>query len=137
LVAGPWELPFHFAHKAVAHHIPGQGAISPEKPNAYKFERFIFDIMPQATKALIVEADRKREFNPLKNAEGVHSPDDVRRSLMDLYRGWLRAADKATPDDVPVEISPLIALDAAEFAARADQVQPQQTDRGLLWTESS
>lgn len=135
LVTGPWELPFHIAHKAVPYHAPGQGIVNPSQPNAYKFERFIFDILPQARKALIVEADRKREFNPLKNAEGVHSPDDVRRSLVDMHRDWARRAGRPIPDHTAVEISPLVALDTDDFATQVDQIPPQETDRGLLWSE--
>ncbi len=135
IVTGAWELPFHIAHKAVEHHIPGQGTVTPPEPNAYKFERFIFDILPHARKALIVEADRKREFNPLKNASGVHSPDDVRRSLVEMHREWARRAGRVISDQQAVEISPLVALDADEFAVLADQIPPRETERGLLWTE--
>ncbi len=135
LLTGTWELPFHIAHKAVAHHIPGQGPVTPAQPNAYKFERFIFDVMPQARKALIVEADRQREFNPLKNADGVHSPTDVRRSLVEMHREWARRAGRIVPAGKAVEISPLVALDAEDFAANVDSFEPKETERGVLWTE--
>ena len=134
LSAGDWQLPFHVAHKAVPHHVAGQGVNTPSKPNAYKFERFIFDILPQARQSLIVEADRGREFNPLKNATGVHSPDDVRRSLAGLHRHWARQAGWQIADETPVEISSLIALDADEFAAKVGaRVPPQESGRGLVW----
>lgn len=135
LQTGTWELPFHIAHKAVEHHLPGQGRVSPSDPNAYKFERFIFDILPQARKALIVEADRQREFNPLKNASGVHSPDDVRRSLVELHTGWARQAGWEIPGGKAIEISPLVALDAEEFALQAGQNPPLELERGLFWCE--
>ncbi len=135
ILSGNWELPFHIAHKAVEHHIPGEGIVEPPEPNAYKFERFIFDILPQARKALIVEADRKREFNPLKNASGVHSPDDVRRSLRELHGQWARQAGLQITEQIAVEISPLVALDADEFVMRSAQIPPQETERGLLWSE--
>ncbi len=35
-----------------------------------------------------------------------------------LHRQWLRAAGVEVADDVPVEISPLAALDAEELAAK-------------------
>ncbi|MDB5335195.1 MAG: putative uridylyltransferase [Planctomycetaceae bacterium] len=135
LANGQWQLPFHIAHKAVPSYVPGEGLTTPEKPNAYKFERFIFDILPQASKALIVEADRTREFNPLKNADGVHSPDDVRRSLVNLHLGWAEEAGWEIPEATPVEISSLVALDAAEFADRIGQrISPEKTDRGWFWS---
>lgn len=135
LATGDWNLPFHIAHKAVPHYVPGVGPQVAEKPNAYKFERFIFDILPQAQTALIVEADRTREFNPLKNAEGVHSPSDVRRSLVDMHRQWALQAGWKVPEQTAVEISSLVALDAAEFASRIGRsVAPTVTDKGWIWT---
>ncbi len=136
LASGAWQLPFHIAHKAVPTYIPGEGVKTPEKPNAYKFERFIFDILPQASKALIVEADRIREFNPLKNADGVHSPDDVRQSLIKLHRSWAEQAGWEIPAEIPVEISSLVALDAAEFSTEVGQrIPPQKSDHGWLWSK--
>ncbi|MES2791085.1 MAG: UDPGP type 1 family protein [Planctomycetota bacterium] len=136
LVAGKWKLPFHIAHKAVPSYVPGEGLTAPQQPNAYKFEHFIFDILLQARKALIVEADRAREFNPLKNAEGVHSPGDVRQSLTNVHRHWAQQAGWQIPDTTPVEISSLVALDAAEFATQVGtQVPPTKTERGWFWSQ--
>ncbi len=134
LAQGQWQLPFHIAHKAVPAYVPGEGLTTPEKPNAYKFERFVFDILPQAGQALIVEADRTREFNPLKNADGVHSPDDVRQSLVKLHREWAQAAGWEIPPTTQVEISALAALDATEFAEQVGRwIPPVKTERGWFW----
>jgi len=111
LTAGGIALPFHTAHKKVPHLRDDGNFVEPEQPNAYKFERFIFDALPLADKTLVIEASRDDEFNPLKNAEGVNSPDDVRDSLVALHRRWLRAAGHDVPDDAVVEISPLLAVD--------------------------
>ena len=135
LAYGAWQLPFHIAHKAVPSYVAGEGLKTPAKPNAYKFERFIFDILPQASKALIVEADRTREFNPLKNADGVHSPDDVRQSLVNLHRGWAQQSGWEIPADTPLEISSLVALDAGEIASEGGRrISPQKSERGWLWS---
>lgn len=112
------SLPFHLGHKAVPHWHPEQGAATPDKPNAYKFERFIFDVLPLAQRALIVEADRAVEFNPVKNRDGHDSPDTARAALQALHRSWLRAAGAEVADDVPVEISPLVALEAGDLQGR-------------------
>jgi UDP-N-acetylglucosamine/UDP-N-acetylgalactosamine diphosphorylase len=92
--------------------------VEPNTPNAWKFERFIFDVLLVAERALVVETDRATEFNPLKNSEGTHSPEDVRQRTSRLYARWLREAGREVPDGTPVEISPLFALDAPECAAR-------------------
>lgn len=118
------DLPFHLALKKVP-YIDEQGAlVQPAAPNACKFERFIFDILPHARRALVVEASRDREFNPVKNASGVNSPDDVQRSLVELHAGWLRQAGISVPDGTPVEISPLFALDAEETTRRMKGAPP-------------
>ena len=92
--------------------------VSPAEPNANKFERFIFDALPLAKNALIVEGVREREFNPVKNAEGADSPESSRSALTAIGKKWLEAAGKTTARDAAVELSPLIALDAEELAAK-------------------
>lgn len=133
LAASHWELPFHVAHKAVPHYDPTTGATTtPDKPNAFKFERFIFDVLPQARKVLVVEANRTREYSPLKNAEGANSPSEVKSSLAGLHRGWLAAADMQVADGTPVEISSLVAVDPEELAAKLRAgLRPTSSDRGL------
>lgn len=111
-------LPFHVARKAVPHWTEEAGVVQPSTPNAFKFERFIFDVMPWAEAALIVEADRATEFNPIKNHSGADSLETAQPALMALHRQWLRAAGATIADNVPVEISPLVALDANDLHGR-------------------
>lgn len=116
------RLPFHLARKKVAYVDPSGRRVEPAQPNAIKFERFIFDLMPYAENAVVVEVDGAEHFAPLKNAPGSASdtPESVRAQMMALHRAWLRRAGVEVPDQVPVEISPLYALDAEELAARKD-----------------
>jgi UDP-N-acetylglucosamine/UDP-N-acetylgalactosamine diphosphorylase len=113
-------LPFHVARKKVACIDSSGNRIEPREPNAIKFERFIFDLMPSARNAIVVEVDPQRAFAPLKNASGAKedTPESVRAQLSALHRQWLRQAGAEVGEDVPVEISPLFALDAAELAAK-------------------
>ena len=113
-------LPFHIAHKKVG-YIDGEGvAHQPSEPNAYKFERFIFDLLPSAENALVVEVDPQLHFAPLKNASGApeDTPEAVREQMIALHADWLRKAGVEVRDGTPVEISPLMALDAEELAER-------------------
>jgi UDP-N-acetylglucosamine/UDP-N-acetylgalactosamine diphosphorylase len=114
-------LPFHIAHKKVPYCDERGSHVAPERENAYKFERFIFDALPAAQRSLVLETDRGREFNPVKNATGDDSPETARAALLRLHRGWLRAADAIVDDQTAVEVSPLFALDADELRAK---VQP-------------
>ena len=92
--------------------------MEPTEPNAYKFERFIFDALPLADVAPVVETDRAREFNPVKNADGADSPATAREALLKLHRGWLEAAGAKLGGKARVEILPSFALDAAGVAAK-------------------
>jgi len=113
-------LPFHIAHKKVAFVDSKGNRIEPAQPNAIKFERFIFDLLPQAANAIVVEVDPALAFAPLKNASGAKddTPESVRSQLSALHRGWLRQAGADVADNVVVEISPLYASDAEELRAR-------------------
>ncbi|MBI5760525.1 MAG: UDPGP type 1 family protein [Planctomycetales bacterium] len=112
------DLPFHIARKQVSYLDDAGQVVMPATENAFKFERFIFDVLPLARKTLVVEADRETEFNPLKNKTGEFSPPDVQRSLMALHRSWLRVSGVDVADDVAVEINPLFALGPEDIAAR-------------------
>jgi len=112
------DLPYHIAHKPVPCLNDDGAPVEPDDKNANKFEQFIFDALPEAATALVVEADRDREFNPVKNAEGKDSPATSRDAMIRLHRQWLQDAGAEVADGVVVEISPLYALDARQLAAK-------------------
>ena len=120
-MAGSAEaLPFHSAFKKVAYVDSVGKRVEPEEPNAVKFERFIFDLMPAAQRAILVEIDPAEHFAPLKNAPGSKedSPEMVKARLVALHARWLRQAGAEVAEGVDVEIGPLWALDAAEVARK-------------------
>lgn len=76
------ELPFHYAQKCVK-EMDDQGKIHlPDKPNAWKFERFIFDAFPMAEKILALLFSRESCFAPLKNSKGGDSIESVHKALL-------------------------------------------------------
>ncbi|WP_297031260.1 UDPGP type 1 family protein [Thermogutta sp.] len=113
-------LPYHIAQKKVDYYDPDQGYVKPTAPNAIKFEKFIFDLIPHAKNAIAIEVDAARHFAPLKNAPGAEkdAPEHVRAQMIALHRSWLQAAGAVVEDGVPVEISPLVALDAEDLRDR-------------------
>lgn len=113
-------LPFHIARKKVSHVDPTGRRVEPQRPNAIKFERFVFDLMPSAANAIVVEVDWARHFAPLKNASGAEqdTPESVKAQMVALHTQWLRRAGAEVADGVQVEISPLFALDAEELARK-------------------
>lgn len=111
-------MPLHLAHKKIAHVDAAGNVVKPEKPNGYKFEKFIFDVIPNAKTLLTLAFDRTQEFSPVKNAEGNDSPATTKRDLQAKWRGWLTQAGITLPEGVPVEIDPAYALDAAQLKAK-------------------
>jgi UDP-N-acetylglucosamine/UDP-N-acetylgalactosamine diphosphorylase len=118
----PERLPFHVAKKAVPHLDAEGNRVEPQEPNALKFERFIFDLVPSAERAIVVEADPRRAFAPLKNAPGAErdTPEAAREQLVAMWRAWLAAAGVEVAEGAAVEISPLFALDAEELANKVE-----------------
>ncbi len=116
------SLPWHRALKKIP-HIDSQGqSVHPETENGVKFERFLFDTLPMAKTALIVETLRAEEFAPLKNASGDYSPDFVRRQMIQVATSWLKSAGIDVPENASIEISPRFALSAVDLQARASDL---------------
>jgi UDP-N-acetylglucosamine/UDP-N-acetylgalactosamine diphosphorylase len=113
-------LPFHRALKRVPFLDPRGRQVEPDEPNAIKFERFIFDLLPLARRPLVVEVAKEEAFAPVKNADGAptDTPQRAREAMMQRDRRLLRAAGAQIGDDAPVEVNPLWALDAAEAATK-------------------
>jgi UDP-N-acetylglucosamine/UDP-N-acetylgalactosamine diphosphorylase len=116
-------LPFHIAHKKVPFIGEDGKLVEPHETNALKFERFIFDLLPHAKNPFVVEYAESEVFAPLKNAPGAarDTPEYVQQFMIAQHRKWMRAAGAELADRVPVEISPLWALDSEDVAARTDR----------------
>ncbi|MBK8208314.1 MAG: UDPGP type 1 family protein [Planctomycetes bacterium] len=106
------DLPLHAAHKKVPHVDRDGNAVEPAQPNAYKFERFIFDTIPLAGNVMCLEVPREEQFLPVKNADGPHSPEGFKQAYQDYFG---RAVEAATGKRPPaIEVDPLVAESARE-----------------------
>jgi UDP-N-acetylglucosamine/UDP-N-acetylgalactosamine diphosphorylase len=107
-------LPYHRARKKVP-FVDARGAlVEPEEPNATKFEQFVFDALPRAERALVLETERALEFSSIKNATGEDTPDTARRDMIAMFASWYRRAALPLPAG-PIEVSPLEAPDEHAF----------------------
>ena len=125
-------LPFHRAHKAVRHLDETGASVLPTAPNATKFERFIFDLMPFAANAIAVETSEKEGFAPLKNASGstTDTPEACRAAIVARARRWLNCTSAQIEDGLDVEIHPRFALDADQLRQK---IQPGvQVDESIF-----
>ena len=88
--------------------------MTPQEPNATKFETFLFDAIPLAERSIVVETLRGDEFSPLKNADGEDSPDTVREDMQALFRRWYERAGVPVPRGA-LEVDPSKAPDEHAF----------------------
>jgi UDP-N-acetylglucosamine/UDP-N-acetylgalactosamine diphosphorylase len=109
-------LPFHRAVKSVPFVDAAGSLVKPSAPNAIKFERFVFDLLPLADRTIVVEGDAKEVFAPVKNADGAatDTPTHCRLALIAQHKRWLEKAGVSVSDLAKVEINPYWALDANE-----------------------
>ncbi|NND97444.1 MAG: UDPGP type 1 family protein, partial [Pirellulaceae bacterium] len=105
-------LPFHRASKKVPYLNEDGNFVDPSEPNATKFERFIFDLLPAAANAIVVEAMPREAFAPVKNADGADNdtPSLARQAIADLHQSWLQQAGATVKPGVLVEINPRFSL---------------------------
>ncbi len=108
-------MPLHLAFKKIP-MVDATGAIvKPTEPNGYKFEKFIFDILPKAKRAAFLAFDQKDEFSPVKNPDGADSPASCKADMQAKWRRWLSDAGIACDAGTPIEIDPVYAVDAADL----------------------
>ena len=107
-------MPLHLAFKKIPTVENGK-VVKPAEPNGYKFEKFIFDILPNAKRAAFLAFEQKDEFSPVKNAEGADSPDTCRADMRAKWVKWFDEAGVKIASDLPVEIDPVYASDASDI----------------------
>lgn len=98
-------LPYHKALKKVA-YFDSKKTKKPDLPNGWKFEKFIFDVLPFAKQVEVVEYSRKYCFSPLKNLQGDHTLETVQRQMELLdYETICHITGREDPILKPFEIA--------------------------------
>jgi UDP-N-acetylglucosamine/UDP-N-acetylgalactosamine diphosphorylase len=126
-------LPFHRANKKIPYLNADGEIVKPEAPNGVKFEMFVFDALPMAKNPVIIEASRGEDFSPVKNVEGVDSPQSSADDQVRMFTNWLKAAGleiETDPTGLPpykFEISPHFAVDRADFLAQWTALEQKPT----------
>ena len=125
------SLPFHRANKKVPFINADGKAVTPDSPNAFKFEKFIFDLLPLAKNAIVCEVDPAEGFCAVKNAPPATSetPQHVKEAIVSLHRSWLESAGAKVADGVKVEISPMFATDREALAAKVEAGTMIESDK--------
>ncbi len=111
------QMPLHLAFKKIP-MVDAKGVVvKPTEPNGYKFEKFIFDILPNAKRAAFLAFDQKDEFSPVKNPDGADSPASCRADMQAKWRRWMSAVGISCDENLPLEIDPAYAVDATDLAS--------------------
>ncbi len=71
-------LPYHKAHKKNSYLNEDGELVVPTEPNSFKFETFIFDSFNYVNDIAILRGTREVDFAPVKNKDGVDSPETAR-----------------------------------------------------------
>lgn len=77
------ELPVHIVEKKVPYMDETGAFIKPDKPNGYKFEELVLDMIHLMDTCLPYEVVRNHEFAPIKNPTGVDSVESARALLQE------------------------------------------------------
>jgi UDP-N-acetylglucosamine/UDP-N-acetylgalactosamine diphosphorylase len=96
------ELPWHLARKT--YH--GQ--------KIWKFERFLFDVLPHSEKTGVLVYSRNDVYAPLKNLEGSHSLEMVQQALVAFDRRLVAELTKMPEPDHLFELDPAFYYLSAE-----------------------
>lgn len=75
------NLPLHIVEKKIPCLDEQGNPVKPEKPNGYKFENLVLDMIHQLDSCLPFEVVREKEFAPIKNKTGVDSVESARALL--------------------------------------------------------
>ncbi len=117
-------LPFHRADKKIQTIDATGTVVKPSSANGVKFEMFVFDALPFADNSIVIETARADDFSPVKNAEGVDSPQTCRDDQQRQFARWLKSVGATVETDNTgrpkggLEVSPLFGYDADSFAER-------------------
>ena len=80
------QIPFHKAFKAVKYLDQNGTTRMADAPMAWKYEKFIFDVLPFANNVNALLGLREESFAPLKNAYGQDTLADVQAALQKFDR---------------------------------------------------
>lgn len=128
---GGFALPWHRAEKKVPHFDFAAGrVIQTDELNAVKLETFVFDALPLCECSIVFETDRVEEFAPIKNAEGLDSPQTSRELQIERAARWLHSAGVNVPRDAEGKVAATIELPHLT-AIEPDDLRSRQLPRRI------
>lgn len=99
------KMPLHLAFKAAKHLDENGNTVAAHEPMAWKFERFIFDILPLASHVYALLYPRNRCFAAVKNFSGDESPGTAQAALQQQDGEILSQITGTEPPEHPFELA--------------------------------
>ena len=75
------HMPVHIVEKKIPYIDDKGNLVNPQKPNGYKFETLVLDMIHELENCLPYEVVRNYEFAPIKNRIGVDSLESARELM--------------------------------------------------------
>lgn len=72
------KLPLHIVEKKIPYMDDNGNFVKPDRPNGYKYETLVLDMVHMMDSCLPYEVDRHYEFAPIKNMTGIDSVETAR-----------------------------------------------------------
>ena len=124
---------YHVCKKKIPYYDSNTNeTIKPDNVNGYKFELFIFDVFPLATRWTVMEVNREDEFAPIKNAPGSASdaPEHAVAMMNTQWKKWLSTynANVNEKGNGLIEISPLKSYEGENLV----EYKNQQIESGVI-----
>lgn len=89
--------------------------VVPGQPNAFVLETSILDYFAFTDRAVALQVPREREFAPVREAKGCHTPAAARQAMHALHCGWVISAGVRLEDSGDsgshLEVSPLLSYE--------------------------
>jgi UDP-N-acetylglucosamine/UDP-N-acetylgalactosamine diphosphorylase len=95
------KIPYHRSLKK------GRFGLEEEEKSFWKYEKFLFDVLPYAKKFAVLISPRESFFSPIKNVEGEKSPATAREDLLCLDRQKYEDLTGKKPPRGVFELSPV------------------------------
>ncbi len=99
------EMPWHRAFKSVKYLSKEGATLQSELPMAWKFEKFIFDVLPFSDNGKVLVYPREQCFAPLKNYSGEDSIAAVQRALQNQDVRTFKEITGLDSPSAPFELS--------------------------------
>lgn len=77
------KLPLHIVEKKIPYMDENGNPVKPDKPNGYKYETLVLDMVHMMDSCLPYEVDRHYEFAPIKNMTGIDSVETARKLCLE------------------------------------------------------